>query len=332
MNAPKRHHVIPRMHLQHFAGQHPPGHVWTYDALSGKVWSATPENTAVEGYFYSGERTDGSMDLALENLISKIETAAAPTYDALLRGEIPGETEDRANFAHFLGLMYSRTRAMRRMAAETASRMMQIQAYATGKHPKAFEQSMRRYEQHLGRPVGKEEREEYRESLLNPSQFEFMIDKAITLRAVAAADQLAPILFTLKWWLMTAADGSVFITSDNPLVREVDPKSVSPIYGDMGFLNPTAEITFPLSSTKLLMISPRDVRFVDALPVESVHRANQARAAQSDQFLYASVNDLAIERLAREFRDSRPAMTTQGFGPTTFGKTKVRDRRKKKGR
>src|SRR5580693_3691700 len=81
VNATKRHHVIPRMHLRHFAGQHPPDHVWTYDALSGKVWSATPENTAVEGYFYSGERSDGSMDPALENLISKIEDAAVPSYE-----------------------------------------------------------------------------------------------------------------------------------------------------------------------------------------------------------------------------------------------------------
>jgi hypothetical protein len=293
------------------------------------VWSAIPENTAVEGYFYSGERSDGSMDPTLENLIAKIEGAAIPTYESLLRGEIPGETQDRANFAHFLGLMYSRTKVMRRMTAETVSRMMQIQAYATGKHPEAFEASMRRYEQHLGRAIGEEEREEYRESLLRPSQFEFKIDKVLTFRALAVADKLAPILFKLKWWLMTAADGGVFVTSDNPLVREVDPKSVSAIYGDTGFLNPTAEITFPLSPTKLLMISPRDVQFVEVLPVENVYRANQARAAQSDQFLYASVNDPAIERLARKFRHSRPTMTTQGFGPKEFGKTKIRDRRKK---
>jgi hypothetical protein len=68
---------------------------------------------------------------------------------------------------------------------------------------------MRRYEQHLGRPISQEERAEYRESLLNPSQFEIMIDKALTFRAIAAADQLAPILMKLKWWLMTAADGGV---------------------------------------------------------------------------------------------------------------------------
>jgi hypothetical protein len=86
------------------------------------------------------------------------------------------------------------------MAAETASRMMQIQAYATGK-------------------------------------------QALTFRAIAAADKLAP------------------------------------IYGDMGFLNPTGEITFPLSPTKLLMISPRDVEFAEVISGDKVHSANQARAA-----------------------------------------------------
>jgi hypothetical protein len=316
------------MHLQHFAGGDPPGHVWTYDALAGKIWSATPDNTAVERHFYSGERDDGTMDAAIETHIAKIEDAAATTYEALLRGEIPGKAQERANFSHFLGLMHSRAKGMRRIAAETAGRMMQIQAYFTGRHAEAFEASMQRYEKYLGRPIGKEEREEYRESLLNPSQLEFNIPKNITFRVMAAADKLAPILFQMKWWLMTAEAGT-FITSDNPLVREVDPQSVSPIYGDMGFLNPTAEITFPLSATTLLMISPREVEFASVLSGDNVCRANQARAAQSDQFLYASLNDPAIEQLARDFRDSRPGMKTQGFGPKQFGPTKVRKRRTK---
>ncbi len=328
MNTPKRQHIIPRMHLQHFTGQDPPGHVWTYDALGGKVWSATPENTAVEGHFYSAERVDGTMDPAIENQIARIEDAAVGTYEALLRGEIPGEVQERANFAQFLGLMYSRTKGMRRMAAETASRMMQIQAYFTGRHPEAFEASMRRYEEHLGRPISSEEREEYRESLLNPSQFEFNIAKEMTFAVLSSADQLAPILFKMRWWLMKAEAGT-FITSDNPLVREVDPRSVSAIYGDMGFANPTAEITFPLSPTTLLMMSPRRVEFAAVLSGANVHRATEACAAQSDQFLYASANDPVIKKLARDFRDSRPSMSTQGLGPKEFGTTKILKRRKK---
>jgi hypothetical protein len=62
---------------------------------------------------------------------------------------------------------------------------------------------------------------------------------------------------------------------------------------------------------------------------DMVKRANMVRAAHSEQFLYAHVKDPEIEQLAAEFRDSRPGMTTQGFGPEKFGKIKVSRRRKK---
>jgi len=35
--------------------------VWTYDAQTGQVRSAVPEQTAVETHFYSVERDDGGF-------------------------------------------------------------------------------------------------------------------------------------------------------------------------------------------------------------------------------------------------------------------------------
>jgi hypothetical protein len=43
--------------------------------------------------------------------------------------------------------------------------------------------------------------------------------------------------------------------SDNALTRAVDPKSVSPFYGDGGFVNRTGEVTFPLSPKTMLLIT-----------------------------------------------------------------------------
>ncbi len=76
--APKGQHFIPRLHLQHFAGDNPKGQVWTYDATSGQAWSAIPEETAVQTHFYSAERDDGSMDTRIEEFLSIVEGAAAP--------------------------------------------------------------------------------------------------------------------------------------------------------------------------------------------------------------------------------------------------------------
>jgi hypothetical protein len=102
---PKRHHFIPILHLKHFIGTDPKGQVWTYDAEAGHVRSAAPENTAVEGHYYSAERPDGTMDTRLEEHLAKMESLAAPVYEALLRREIPKVSQGRADFATFLALM-----------------------------------------------------------------------------------------------------------------------------------------------------------------------------------------------------------------------------------
>ena len=131
----------------------------------------------------------------------------------------------------------------------------------------------------------------------------------------------------MHWYLPTAAEG-IIITSDNPLARQVDRDTCHPIYGDRGFLNPNAEITFPLSPTKLLLVIPLDVsQRCTTLTRDLVWRVNRARAAQSDQYLYASVKDPRIERLAAQFRDSRPTVTTNGLGPRKFARASIARRR-----
>jgi len=107
------------LHLKNFGGDNPKGQVWTYDALEGTARPATPENTAVQSYFYSSETTDGKIDGTIDEAMTKIEGVAAPVYEALLRGEFPKDgSPERADFAVFLALMFARTTALRRMTAE----------------------------------------------------------------------------------------------------------------------------------------------------------------------------------------------------------------------
>jgi hypothetical protein len=61
------------------------------------------------------------------------------------------------------------------------------------------------------------------------------------------------------------------------VVRLVDPRSDHPIYGDHGFLNKTAEVSFPLSSKMLLLMSwQKDAREFGIFargPVDDINRA-----------------------------------------------------------
>jgi hypothetical protein len=54
-----------------------------------------------------------------------------------------------------------------------------------------------------------------------------------------------------------------------------------------------------------------------------VERVNRSLAAHSDRYLYAHIHHKRLERLAAEFKQSRPGMTVQGFGPKKFGAVEV---------
>jgi hypothetical protein len=125
------------------------------------------------------------------------------------------------------------------------------------------------------------------------------------------------------------ANQGFFITSDNPLVREVDPGTRHPFYGDRGLLNETVEVTFPLSRELLLLMSWNTAPRKEALDRKAVDLANRARAAHSDRYLYAHIRHNYVQKLAAEFKDSRPTMTTQGFGPDRFAPIKVSRRSRK---
>ena len=324
--APKRHHFIPILHLKNFIGSDPKAQVWTYDAESGEVRSALPENTAVQSHFYSIETDDGTMDTRVEDFLATVESKAAPTYEALLEGRAPAKgTQARVDFATFLALMYVRTPAMRRMGAEMVGRHMQIMCYAFGINEKAFDALNRRAEAAGCRDLSDEEKEKLRRDFLDPSGYVMQIAKERTLMVFGAADKLAPILHNMKWSVIEPMHG-FFITTDNPLVREVDPKTCHPVYGDHGFMNKTAEVLFPLSPQRMMLMSwNEDARDVNAKWPSATHvdRINMGLAARSVRYLYAHLHHKRLKLLAERFKHSRPGMTTSGFGPKKFAKIEV---------
>ncbi|HZL31587.1 MAG TPA: DUF4238 domain-containing protein [Pseudolabrys sp.] len=316
----KSHHYSPVLHLRNFVGNAPAGHIWTYDKQSGNSRSSIPEETGFETHFYSVEKDDGTKDTTIEKFLSDVESKAAPVYRGLLEGKLP-EGQPKADFANFLAAMYSRTPSMRRMFGEMQSRGLQIHNYAYGANDKAFEAFVKRSG---GPPLDEKGLEALRSALLDPSQFEIQVSRESTLRCLGVMDELTPIFFRMGWTVVYAAHG-YFITCDNALTKAVNPKSVSPFYGDGGFMNKTVEVTFPLSPKVMLLMTwaekPRSQ--LDA-PREAADGWNRTRASHAERFLYAHLDDKRIAQLAAEQAHSRPGMTMQGFGPKKFAKTTIR--------
>ena len=102
---------------------------------------------------------------------------------------------------------------MRRMFAEITGRMTQIHSYAyAANRRKAFEGLMCRFEAEQAETIVSALKEKIGQAMLDPSGY--------------IIEMLTPILNEMKWSLAFAEHG-YFITSDNPLVREVDPKNLS---------------------------------------------------------------------------------------------------------
>jgi hypothetical protein len=257
-------------------------------------------------------------------MLSAIESRAAPVYEVLLSGTIPKpNTQARVYFSEFLAMLYARTSGMRRINAEVYSHGIQAQAYAYAESEKAFDKLIRDVEKDRGESITPELKEQVRRSMLDPSGYEIEIPKRLTLNALGVADRLSPIFYNMKWTLAVPEEG-FFITSDNPVVRQVDPATRHPILGDGGFKNKTAEVSFPMS-TRLMLITSWDRAVCDFGVFEKIHVdwLNENRAASAERFLYAHVHESWITDLATKHRESKPGVEFGGFGPAKTVTTKV---------
>jgi len=321
---PKGQHQMPRFYLERFAGREPEGQVWSYDMDTGKVWSATPENTAKETHLYSVTLEDGQRITDLEDFIAGVEGKAACVYDKLLAGE-KIEGQERADLASFFAMTFVRTSAFRRIYAEIMVGFQVLKMYVTAEHEGAFRSAMEKYEADRG-PLSDEERAALREGMLHPEKFKVSVNREWTLRALMTHDRVAPVLFGMHWSVTAPPEGRYFITSDNPFVRMVPDRYYRPMMGE-GFLNKHIEVSFPLSPKRCLLAHWRnDYPNLVTLPPEGVKLANRARAVYAERFLYGPRQDAGIAALARKYKETKPGMQLSGLGPEKYPPVKLRRR------
>jgi hypothetical protein len=166
---PKAQHIVPRLHLQHFAGGRPKGQVWTYDKNAGTKRSAIPDETGTFTHFYSIELKDGSHDVTMENLLADNENSAGPIYEKLIKGELPTSPQEREEFSVFISLLYLRTKARRQDSANLAGRYLQTLRYAYAIHDGAFNTLIRDVEKDRGEKIPDAVKDEVRKRLVDPS-------------------------------------------------------------------------------------------------------------------------------------------------------------------
>ena len=191
----KQQHKIPRLHLQYFAGHDGKSDVWTYCKKSKKCWSASPQRTAKQGYFYSLKTDNGDWNHSLDEWLQTVETKAAPIYEAIIDGSIPSKgSQERYDFAVFLASMHTRTEAFFEMAAEYHSMQIFLKGNVIADNDDAFEKSIQEYENEIGKKLSENQKAKTRQALNDPSGYKLEVPRELMLPAMGVTDQIAPII------------------------------------------------------------------------------------------------------------------------------------------
>lgn len=305
-----QHKGLPRLALEHFAG--PDGNVWTYDKTTGKHWPAKPRRTGVESHYFSVEREDGSMDTSLENLFSLLESEVAPIYKRLAGGLLPRGT-DREVFGQFLGLTYARTPAARRMAASVHKSAIETRLAFTAQHPKAFASLLKRME---ADGIDVSNPDFIRRSMTDLSHSDLVLPKTWVLKTIAHAHKFSELFLSMKWSL-ARAEHHYFVTCDTPIHLAVDPRTMP---GGYGLANKTAEITYPVSTQRLIMLHwEHEAPYEIGLPRDWVRNENRKRAYCADKEVYAHIKHKSIQRLVTNFKRDRIEVSGTSIAKKGFG-------------
>lgn len=311
-NRTKSQHYTPQLHLKNFEGPQPKGMIWTYDCLTGRRRPSKVLETGFQSNYYSRKRPDGTYDDSIDEMLEKIENLATPIYDKLLSGRIPTDQE-KMDFAGFLATQFIRSPAMITARAEAYAQFVELIVDIQTRDKRSFDQCMDKFEGETGKSF---DRDELYKVWNDKDRYRLEVNKERGFDAFNVAPELAQIMFERPWYLLTA-DADYFITCDNPVVHFVDPGNWPNRRHNGGWNNPFSEITFPLSPSLLLMVYGGECLANEIIPIsaEAVWAANEIRAAQSERFLFAHLQDSRISDLGATYKDDKYRIKIGHHGP-----------------
>jgi hypothetical protein len=128
-----RHHTVPAFYIRRFTN--PRGQVWVQDRRRAEPGLSKDTDLAVKD-FYTFTNRDGQADGRIEQLLEKVESAAAPALDRLCSAvawNAPLSGEDRSSIATFVAFQTARGQRKRReveLQADLITRLQEVNAPA----------------------------------------------------------------------------------------------------------------------------------------------------------------------------------------------------------
>lgn len=280
----RRHHSIPRHHLQRWARPRD-GRLYMHERGADGPRLVSPGDAAVERGLYSPGAGDDPDDDAVEILLAEhVDAPAKEIIDKLIAESPTALTmEERERFALFLTFQDVRVPAFRALThgflGELGKRVLQLAI----QHPRGtpFEEydDDKRARLHDAVETGAIAIEPTNVAWLGP--------------AFIAAVDLMPLVRDLGWTVGTVPSGEELILTDRPVSKVVTDSSVPRLYAG-GWVSPSAESTFPLDPTHLLILRPDFSADRTGLTSEYVRDVNDRSTSQAERFVYARRRELVI--------------------------------------
>jgi HAMP domain-containing protein len=223
------------------------------EKATGRPRHVSPRDATVRRHFYSIDVDEGRRDVAVEEVLSVIENAAAPMIQRLLDGEDRPVRNDRLTLAMFLAVCWLRTPVWRE---ETASVMEQTAAAMMAESyrldPGAAQRAL------ADSAMTADEIEAFRQAFvegLESGRWGVEFPQNLMIRYfLEGVDSASWVMFMLDWTVVRLDDESPdFIVADNP-VSLYDRTPALPGGGGGLLSSPEAQVFVPLAPRTGLLL------------------------------------------------------------------------------
>ncbi len=220
MTTPKRHHYLPQFYLEGFCRD---DLLWVYDREEKEFRQQTPQNTAVQKYYYSFENDEGERTAEIEDLLSLIETHTKPIIDKInARESINGSEKETLSI--FIGFLYSRIPRFEKHINDNKERIIKHMGKVIFSDEKRTEHILKKYEQDTGKKtkVTAKELSEFAQS----DRYDIEVHRNESLKVMLSlSTKFANYFYQMDWLILYAPTKSSFVTSDDPFTL-IPPKEL----------------------------------------------------------------------------------------------------------
>lgn len=303
MSTPRRHHLVPQLHLRRFSD--PDGRIVAVSRDLSKTFQSNVGNVAVEKFFYTVE-TENGPSTEVEELLSKIESDAEAVIRSILGGAFPPPPEAKEALASFIGLQWLRGSDQRANFEELMNQFLKF--FSMNITRTQLQESS---EAVAGKPASEAEIDSMLKFFADPTKYNFEQHQNESIKIMLdLAPGIANLAANRKWQLLRFP-ADCLLTSDSPVSLWSPPEERRGIVARGGF-GMSREVRFPLDRRHALVLAweLKEGEIVRDLPIEHARVLNFWTANHGHRWIFHHPEDHPLKGM--KLSSSGPRITFDG--------------------